>query len=279
MRIRSTIFVAIFAVVLPGAARSHDGNGWFDSATATAADIVDRYPSVRSATCVPIPPAERAIYHAHADIRGSVRVWDHFLCKLSLERGGACNAVAHITGANWWQFQLTTYPKGGCTPTALERTRGSSGRPLFQDARFGITFEYTNAFTLIRRIAFDKSAGAHPVARAGLVLSKGDVITVSRYNLRVAITDTNLTDYKSEIDGVIGQLGHILAGPVRVRYGGLPGYAYRLELSHPEQGQTRMVILFAQDVEYLINCQSTPARRVAVESACKLLLETVHGRR
>src|SRR4051812_45104984 len=174
-----TVALAVATAAIATSASAHNGNGWFDTATATAADIIDRYPAVHEASCVPIPPGERVRYHAHSRVRGSTRVWDHFVCTLSLRDAHKCKSIAHVTGAEWWQFQLSTYPISGCTAIALERPRAVSGRPLFKDVSFGITFEYPKAFTLVRRVSFSKSSGAHPAARSALILANEDVITVS----------------------------------------------------------------------------------------------------
>ena len=42
-----------------------------------------------------------------------------------------------------------------------------------------------------------------------------------------------------------------------------------------EDGQSRLVFLFDGELEYQINCQSTPDGRDEVESACDEALETL----
>ncbi len=48
-------------------------------------------------------------------MRGSVRLWDHFLCGLALRDGRTCLAVAHLTGREWDQLVLTSSRYRGCS--------------------------------------------------------------------------------------------------------------------------------------------------------------------
>jgi hypothetical protein len=61
----------------------------------------------------------------------------------------------------------------------------------------------------------------------------------------------------------------------RVRFGGLPGYSYRVRLGAPKGGVSRLFVLFDQQVEYFFNCQSTPAARLQLENACDEALHTL----
>jgi hypothetical protein len=80
---------------------------------------------------------------------------------------------------------------------------------------------------------------------------------------------------KSEVDKVIGELARKQVSGREVEYGGLPGYEYVIDLTKPASGQSRMVVLFDDRVEYLMNCQSTPPVRDVIEDACGRALDTL----
>lgn len=110
---------AIAGLALAGAASAHFGGIWFTTAAKAAKEIEWKYSSVDYARCQPIPPAYRAQYHAHSFVRGNVRLWDHFLCGLSIDDGSTCLAIAHMMGKKFGQIMLTSYPVRGCTPYQL----------------------------------------------------------------------------------------------------------------------------------------------------------------
>ena len=114
-------------------------------------------------------------------------------------------------------------------------------------------------------MSFGQSAGAAAAARGAVTLDSDNVITVSRYDLKVAIAKNNLAKFKGEVDSVIGQLAGKPVSGRQVEYGGLPGYEYAIELGKPANGLSRMAVLFDRATEYLINCQSTPPKRDTVE--------------
>jgi hypothetical protein len=152
---------------------------------------------------------------------------------------------------------------------------GGGGDKTFEADGIGVTFAYPSELKPSSKISFAQSAGAEAVARAGVALDSKNAIIVSRYALRATITKGNLAEYKGEVDRVIGQLTRSPVSGRQVDYGGLPGYEYEIRLASPPQGQSRMVVLFDRRTEYLINCQSTPSRRDALEAACRMALDTL----
>jgi hypothetical protein len=152
---------------------------------------------------------------------------------------------------------------------------GGGGDKTFKADGIGITFTYPSSFKPATQISFARSAGANAAARAGVALDKNNVIIVSRYDLKLAITAANLPRFKREVDAVIGQLAGKPVSGRQVQYGGLPGYEYAISLSTPPNAISRMAVLFDQATEYLINCQSTPDKRGKVETACRKALDTL----
>jgi len=80
---------------------------------------------------------------------------------------------------------------------------------------------------------------------------------------------------KGEVDKVIGGLAGKSVSGHEVEYGGLPGYEYVISVSKPAQGQSRLAVLFDGNVEYLVNCQSTPDDREKVEKGCRTVLDSI----
>jgi hypothetical protein len=152
---------------------------------------------------------------------------------------------------------------------------GGSGDKRFDAEGIGVTFEHPASFKRIRNINFGQSAGAKPAARGGVSLDRVNAIIVSRYDLRATITKDNLGDFQREVDGVIGQLAGKPVTGRQVEYGGLPGYEYVILLKTPPNGQSRLAVLFDRSTEYLVNCQSTPEKRDAVEAACREAFDTL----
>lgn len=155
---------------------------------------------------------------------------------------------------------------------------GSGGDRSFDERGFGITFTYPSAFEKTAKVSFSRSAGGAAVARAAVALDRDNAIIVTRYSLRRSVTKDTLARYRREVDGVVGQLAGKPVSGRRVEYGGLPGYEYTIGVSTPANGTSRLVLLFGGKTEYLINCQSTPSRRAAVERACTQALGSLAAR-
>jgi hypothetical protein len=153
---------------------------------------------------------------------------------------------------------------------------GGDGGKTFDVDSIGVTFEYPSDFKLIKSISFGQSAGADATARAGVSIDSVNAITVSRYNLKVTITKDNLAKFKGEVDNVISQLaGKTVSGREIEHHAGLPGYEYTISLTKPANGVSRLLVLFDQATEYLMNCQSTPPKRDQVDKACRKALDTL----
>lgn len=117
---RTTIIAAVAALTLAVPAGAHRGDIWYDTAARTARNIEDRFSAtVSAARCWPLPVSLRARYDADSYVRNDVRRWDHFQCGVAIRRGRVCFTVAHMTGKEWNQFVLTSYPSQGCSPYEL----------------------------------------------------------------------------------------------------------------------------------------------------------------
>jgi hypothetical protein len=169
-----------------------------------------------------------------------------------------------------------TISAAGCGGQSGSNDAARSGEVRFQRQGFDITFTYPSTLRDADDLVFGGTAGASDTGRAGVGINKANVILVNRYDLRRPVTNKNVASVKWEVDGVIETLaGRAVAGR-RVEYGGLPGYEYRVPLTSPSGGVSRLFILFDEQVEYFFNCQSTPEARVELDGACDQALETLH---
>jgi hypothetical protein len=162
----------------------------------------------------------------------------------------------------------------GCGGDSSES--GGDGGKTFTDDKFSVTFRYPDDLKE-GEVKVEESAGAgKPVARAALGLDSDNVILLTKYELNVAVTAANLPDVMPELDGVVAQLaGGPVSGSV-TEVGGLPAVRYELvPLDDPAQGESRLVYLFDQAVEYQVNCQSTPKMRTELNAACDEVLATM----
>ena len=162
----------------------------------------------------------------------------------------------------------------GCGGKASVSEDAATPSAQFQHQGFDITFRYPTALKKTD-VVFGSTAGAADAARAGVGINKANVILVNRYDLSRAVTAANVGGVKAEVDGVIASLAGKPIDGRRVDFGGLPGYAYRVPLTAPSGGVSRVFVLFDGAVEYFFNCQSTPETRVELDGACDQALSTL----
>jgi hypothetical protein len=162
----------------------------------------------------------------------------------------------------------------GCGGSASSAEETSSAA-RFDRRGFDITFEYPRDFTPDDNLRFATTAGERQSASTAIGLDRENVIVVSRYELLRPVTAENIVDVKAEVDGVITKLAGKQHSGRLIEYGGLPGYAYNVRLSAPQEGLSRVYVLFDGDVEYFLNCQSTPDVRYVLDAACRQALDTL----
>ena len=110
-----------------------------------------------------------------------------------------------------------------------------------------------------------------------MAIDKDNLIVVQRYGpLNFAVTERNLRRVKSEVDRVFSQAAAEPASSEPVDVGGFPALEFdEIELMRPPDGVSRIVVLFDQRTEYVINCQSTPEHRDEIEEACEVALDSL----
>jgi hypothetical protein len=163
----------------------------------------------------------------------------------------------------------------GCGGSSSEPAQETANAARFERSGFDITFDYPLDFRPDDNLRFASTAGKRHSASTAVGLDRENVIVVSRYDLMRPVTAQNIAGVKAEVDDVITKLAGKQHSGRRVDYGGLPGYAYSVRLSSPEEGLSRVYVLFDDDVEYFLNCQSTPDVRYVLDAACRQALDTL----
>lgn len=144
----------------------------------------------------------------------------------------------------------------------------------FERDGFDLTFDYPSDFEERDDIEFSRSAGSGAAATAGVGIDETNVIAVQRFDLDKEVTQGNLDRVQREADALFSQLAGEEVEGEQTRVAELPALEYTIELQDPEDAETRAIAIFDGNVQYLVNCQSTPEGRVRVNAACDLALDT-----
>jgi hypothetical protein len=152
---------------------------------------------------------------------------------------------------------------------------GAVGTETFESDEIDLTFEYPEDFEQRDDVEFSRSAGSTAAATAAVGLDETNVIAVQRFDLETEVTEDNVARVKREADELFSQLAGEAADGEETEVAGLPALEYDLQLDEPADAETRAVAIFDGDVEYLVNCQSTPEGRQRIEAACERALDTL----
>jgi hypothetical protein len=153
------------------------------------------------------------------------------------------------------------------------------GAARFEESGFDITFEYPDEMNEADNVTIASGAGSSAKATAGIGYGRKnakDVIIVQRYDLNLAINRGNLGRAKAELDPLVARISPGAPAGRTGEIRGFPSIDYRgLRVREIDGARTRLIALFDGDVEYLVNCQSTPKRRDDIERACRQVLDTI----
>jgi hypothetical protein len=149
------------------------------------------------------------------------------------------------------------------------------GSSRYEESGLDITFKVPGGFHIAHDIQVARTAGAQPADQAAVAIDTDNLIIVSRYNLSISVTASNLATVKGEVDKVVSSLARKKVSGNQVEYGGFPGYEYVIPVTNPPHAQSRMAVLFDQRVEYLVNCQSTITQRDKVAQGCRTVLDSL----
>ena len=153
---------------------------------------------------------------------------------------------------------------------------GASDEETFSHEEFAITFKYPGNFEQGRVSEVAESAGGEPEAQTALAIDEANAIFLAKYDVNAEVTKENIDSFVPQVDQVVQQLTGTPASGRTVEVAGLPAIRYDdLDLRTPPQGQSRLVFVFDGNIEYLVNCQSTPEEREAVTRGCDRVLTTM----
>ena len=148
----------------------------------------------------------------------------------------------------------------------------------FEDDRFGITFEYPDDFRLGDVTDIVRTSGGSATANQGIGIDDDNAIFLSRYDLAAEVTDDNVDDAQAELDGVVSDLVDADVTGERTEVGGLIAFQYDdLAVTPPVDGESDLTFVFDGDVQYQLNCQSTPTHRDRMDEACDLAVDTLEA--
>ena len=165
-------------------------------------------------------------------------------------------------------------PPDEVTTTVAAPATGS----VFTDTRFAFNFRYPKGWEQVEvESEPDLTAGGRPTARVAVGFDNDNGVLLSRFELSDVVTAEELPDQVSELDGIFSQFaGRPMSGTV-TEVGGIPAVSYE-EFAlpgDPNQRSSRVVVLFDGDVEYQLNCQSTPEGLDQLNEGCDQMLATL----
>jgi hypothetical protein len=145
----------------------------------------------------------------------------------------------------------------------------------FESDTFPFTFEYPDDFEITEDVGVSQELGGAIDETVAIAMGDDNALILQRATLNLEIDEANLGLAKEEFDGLVQQIDPGAAAE-EGETGGFPSLTYdSVTLTTPEEGESRITILFEGDQEYVINCQSTPDARDEIEEACDLALETL----
>jgi hypothetical protein len=148
----------------------------------------------------------------------------------------------------------------------------------FDRDSFPFTFEYPDGFEFTEDVRLSQTLGGGADESVGIAMNEDNGLFIQRYTLNVEVNQANLGVVKQEADGLFQQVDPDAQG-AEGEIAGFPSLTYdAVTVTTPENGESRLIVLFEGDQEYLINCQSTPDGRDEIEQACDLAVDTLARR-
>jgi hypothetical protein len=175
---------------------------------------------------------------------------------------------------------ITPFGIAGCASEADKETINAmvSTTTTFERDTFPFTFEYPDRFEFTDEFSASRTLGGGADESVGIAMDEDNGLQISRITLEGEINQGNLGLAKRELDGQIQQLDPDAAGE-EGEIAGFPSLTYdAVTLTTPEELESRFIMLFEGDEEYVINCQSTPDGRDEIELACDLAVDTLTRR-
>lgn len=145
----------------------------------------------------------------------------------------------------------------------------------FEQEGYAITFDYPSDWELTTDVEVATQLGGTADESVAVGLDESNGITVERYTLNQEVTEADLDAVQAEFDGLITQADPD-ATSTTGEIAGLPSVSYQpIQLTEPQDLESRITAVFDGDQEYLLNCQATPEQIETIAAACDQALETL----
>jgi hypothetical protein len=185
--------------------------------------------------------------------------------------------VVALSGGLLWTVAIAAI----LAAVGLAGCGGDDDEPAtFESGAFPFTFQYPGGFEVTDDVSVARQLGGAADETVGIATDDDNALILQRFTLNRAVDKGNLDVAKRELDGLVKQFDPRAALAKTGELAGFPSLTYEaVRLTTPEDGESRLIVLFQGDQEYLINCQSTPDGRDEVEEACDLAVKTLAPRR
>lgn len=168
---------------------------------------------------------------------------------------------------------VAAFAAAGCGDDEVETA-------TFETPTYPFSFDYPDGWKVTRNPTF--VFGSDEAVRSiGVSLEQPhDQVTITQYKLSEELPE-GFNANQDEIDRIVRRLTRQADGTASdskaVSYGGIPGYQYVVEYPAADgtELRTTMTFLFRGEDEFLVNCQSSPANREALEAGCNQVLDSL----
>jgi hypothetical protein len=151
----------------------------------------------------------------------------------------------------------------------------------FAGDAFPFTFEYPDEFEFTEDVSAEQQLGGSDDAAdeaVAIAMDEDNGLIIERHTLNAEVSPADMGLVKREFDGLIQQLDPDADGE-EGNLAGFPSLTYAaVPVPGLNDGESRLIVLFEGDEEYIINCQSTPDGREEIEQACDRAVDTLARR-
>lgn len=160
---------------------------------------------------------------------------------------------------------------------ALAGCGGDEEPATFENDGFPITFEYPGDWEESEDVSIDQELGGQADETIAIGIDDANGIILQRFTLAMEVTEENLDLAEMEFEGLLQSIDPDVDAE-QSEVAGYPALTIDgIALTEPEDGESRFTILFDGDQEYLLNCQSTPEEREAIEAGCDMAVESIEA--
>lgn len=164
---------------------------------------------------------------------------------------------------------------GACGSSSSSSSSSSEDVSTFEQDGYPFTFDYPSDFEVTNDVSFDSELGSGTADSTAIGLDESNAILLQRATLNLAVDSDNINQAKAEFDGLLNQVDPGASGETG-ETAGYPSLSYdAVSVPKPEGGESRITVLFDGDQEYVVNCQSTPDQRDAIDAACDQAFATL----